>query len=63
LETACDIDPTVARAHWDLLRAYIAAGRKEDAEREKQAIEKLGNRDSQSPPGNAGDTPHGQSAP
>jgi tetratricopeptide (TPR) repeat protein len=63
LETARDIDPTVARAHWDLLRAYIAAGRKEDAEREKQAIEKLGNRDSQSPPGNAGDTPHGQSAP
>ena len=63
LETARDIDPTVARAHWDLLRAYIAAGRKEDAEREKKAIEKLGNRDSQSPPGNAGDTPHGQSAP
>ncbi len=63
LETARDIDPTVARAHWDLLRAYIAAGRKEDAEREKQAIEKLGNRDPQSPPGNAGDKPHDQSAP
>lgn len=63
LETARDIDPTVARAHWDLLRAYIAAGRKEDAEREKQAIEKLGNRDSQSPSGNAGDNPHDQAAP
>lgn len=62
LETARDIDPTLVRAHWDLLRAYIAAGRKDDADREKQAIEKLGNRNSLSPPGNAGDTPHGRPA-
>ena len=63
LETAREIDPTVVRAHWDLLRAYIAAGRKEDADREKQAIEKLGNRNSQSLPGNVGDNPHDRSAP
>jgi tetratricopeptide (TPR) repeat protein len=41
LEAARDIDPGVSRTHWDLLRAYAAAGRKEDAEREKQEIEKL----------------------
>ncbi len=63
LETARDIDPTVVRAHWDLLRAYTAAGRKEDADREKQAIEKLSDRNSQSRPRNAGDNPHDQSAP
>jgi tetratricopeptide (TPR) repeat protein len=63
LETARDIDPTVVRAHWDLLRVYIAAGRKEDADREKQAIEKLSNRNSQSRPSEAGDSPHDQSAP
>ncbi len=50
LETARDIDSTLARAHWDLLRAYIAAGRKEDADREKQAIEKLTDRNSESRP-------------
>lgn len=63
LETAREIDPTVVRAHWDLLRAYIAAGRKEDADREKQAIEKLSDRNSQSRPSEAGDSPHDQSAP
>jgi tetratricopeptide (TPR) repeat protein len=41
LETARDNDPLVARTHWDLLRAYNAAGRSEDAKREKEAIEKL----------------------
>lgn len=41
LETARDLDQTEIRIHWDLLRAYLAAGRKDDAEREKQAIEKL----------------------
>lgn len=63
VETARDIDPTVVRAHWDLLRAYIAAGRKDDADREKDAIEKLGNRNSPSRPRDAGDIPHDQSAP
>ena len=41
LETAREDDPSVSRIHWDLLRAYAAAGRKEDAEREKREIEKL----------------------
>jgi tetratricopeptide (TPR) repeat protein len=63
LETARDIDPKVVRAHWDLLRAYLAAGRKQDADKEKQAIEKLSNRNSQGGPKDAGDTPHNQSAP
>ena len=48
LETARDDDPSVNRIHWDLLRAYAAAGRKEDAEREKLEIEKLQNAKSSS---------------
>ncbi len=50
LETARAIDSTVIRTHWDLLRAYAAAGQKEDAEKEKQAIEKLSDRNSQTHP-------------
>ncbi len=53
LETAREEDPGVNRTHWDLLRAYAAAGRKEDAEREKREIEKL----------HHANTPNGQSAP
>lgn len=41
LETARGYDPSVSRVHWDLMRAYAAAGRKQDAEREKQEMEKL----------------------
>lgn len=41
LEIARTDDPTVSRVHWDLFRAYAAAGRKDDADREKQEIEKL----------------------
>lgn len=41
LETAREGGPGVSRIRWDLLRAYAAAGRKDDADREKQAIEKL----------------------
>jgi tetratricopeptide (TPR) repeat protein len=63
LETARDIDPTVVRAHWDLLRAYLAAGRKQDAGREKQTIEKLSKGNSQGGTKDAGDSPHGRSAP
>lgn len=63
LESARAIDPTAVRTHWDLLRAYIAAGRKEDADREKQAIEKLSDRNSQSRPRDPGDSPHDQSPP
>lgn len=50
LETAREQDPDVSRTHWDLLRAYAAAGRKDDAQREKQEIEKLQHADSSSPP-------------
>ncbi len=49
LETARDCDPSVSRIHWDLLRAYVAAGRKQDAEREKQEIEKLRHAESTRP--------------
>ncbi len=41
LEKARDAAPDRVRTHWDLLRAYTAAGRPEDAKREKEAIEKL----------------------
>src|SRR5262249_16435958 len=41
LETARDKQPLTSRIHWDLLRAYTAAGRTEDAKREKDEIEKL----------------------
>jgi tetratricopeptide (TPR) repeat protein len=41
LETARDKDPLTVRIHWDLLRAYTAAGHPEDAQREKDEIEKL----------------------
>lgn len=41
LEAARDDDPSIGRVHWDLLRAYAAAGRKEDAAREKSEIEKI----------------------
>jgi len=63
LETARDIDPTVVRAHWDLLRAYLAAGRREDADKEKQAIEKLSNRNPVGGSSDAVESPHGQSTP
>ncbi len=41
LETAREQAPQTVRIHWDLLRAYTAAGRSEDAKREKEEIEKL----------------------
>ena len=58
LETAREDDPSVSRTHWDLLRAYASAGRKEDAEREKLEIEKLHHAKSSSRLGEAGDTQH-----
>ena len=63
LETARDDDPSVSRTHWDLLRAYAAAGRKEDAAREKQEIEKLYHAKSSGRPTEAGATPHDNNAP
>jgi predicted Zn-dependent protease len=47
LEKARDQTPDRVRTHWDLLRAYTAAGRPEDAKREKEAIEKLNTQTSQ----------------
>jgi tetratricopeptide (TPR) repeat protein len=41
METARDSSPEMVRVRWDLVRAYIAKGRTEDANREKGAIEKL----------------------
>ncbi len=41
LEVAREQAPTRTKIHWDLLRAYQAAGRREDANREKLEIEKL----------------------
>jgi len=62
LEIARQDDPSVGRIHWDLLRAYAAAGRKEDAEREKQEIEKLQNAKSSSS-SEAVDRPRDQDTP
>lgn len=41
LETAQKLSPDSVRTHWDLLQAYSSAGRKEDAKREKEDIERL----------------------
>jgi predicted Zn-dependent protease len=41
LETAEKEAPQTVRTRWDLLRAYTTAGRKDDAQREKEEIEKL----------------------
>jgi tetratricopeptide (TPR) repeat protein len=62
LETARADDPSITRIHWDLLRAYAAAGRKQDAEREKQEIERLQAARSSSRSNEAGETPHDQNA-
>ena len=47
LEKARDQAPDRVRTHWDLMRAYTAAGRAEEAKREKEAIEKLNTQPSQ----------------
>jgi predicted Zn-dependent protease len=41
LEKAREVDPSVLRIHWDLLRAYTSTQRVEDAKHEKTEIEKL----------------------
>jgi tetratricopeptide (TPR) repeat protein len=63
LETARDIDSTVIRTHWDLLRAFIAAGRTQDADREKQAIEKLNDVRVPGNPPDAGNSANDPSSP
>ena len=47
LELARDAQPAVPRVHWDLLRAYTAAGRTEDARKEKQQIQEMTRADSE----------------
>jgi predicted Zn-dependent protease len=47
LEAARDSAPDMVQLHWDLLRAYTAAGRKEDAAKEKSEIERLSKDDAQ----------------
>jgi len=63
LETAREDDPLVSRIHWDLLRAYGTAGRKQDADRERQELEKLYRAKSPSRPSEVGDTPRDEAAP
>lgn len=63
LEIARADNPAVNRTHWDLLRSYAAAGRKEDADREKQEIEKLSQANSSSPPNATGDVSRDRVAP
>jgi tetratricopeptide (TPR) repeat protein len=41
LEVSRKLRPDIVRTHWDLLKAYTAAGRNEDARREKEEIERL----------------------
>ena len=60
LEIARDGEPDATRTRWDLLRAYLSAGRQEDANREKQEIGKLLRLDAQSHPSESGETQHDQ---
>jgi tetratricopeptide (TPR) repeat protein len=41
LEIARNASPDMVRVHWDLVRAYTAAGRTADVDREKSEIERL----------------------
>ena len=63
LETARDDDPTIVRAHWDLLRAYATAGRKHDAELEQQEMEQLYRSQSPGARSQLGDAPRNQESP
>jgi len=63
LEIARADDPNVSRVHWDLFRAYTSADRKEDANREKQEIERLLHTDSSKSPQNPGSASHNSAGP
>jgi tetratricopeptide (TPR) repeat protein len=63
LETARDDDPSIGRVHWDLLRAYTASGRKEDATREKNEIEKIYHGTSPNHSRSLGDSSHDSQMP
>jgi tetratricopeptide (TPR) repeat protein len=47
LETSQKLRPDTVRTHWDLLRAYTAAGKTEEAKQEKEEIERLRRPDAQ----------------
>lgn len=63
LESARDADRSIARVHWDLLRAYTAAGRKDDAGREKKEIEMLFHGDPSQQPPSIGESAHDSLSP
>lgn len=63
LETAREDDSSIARVHWDLVRAYGAAGRKDDVDREKRAIEKLLHGSSSNSTQSLGDSSHDSETP
>ena len=63
LEIARVDDPTASRTRWDLARAYAAAGRKEDADREKKEIEKMYHGNSSNGISDGGEIPHDHANP
>jgi tetratricopeptide (TPR) repeat protein len=58
LETAREADPELRRAHMDLFRTYAAAGRKDDAAREKEQIDRLFQSNTTTHLGDPDDVPH-----
>ena len=63
LETARDVDSSIGRVHWDLLRAYAASGRKDDANKEKNEIEKIYHSTSPNQSQPLGDSSHDSQSP
>ena len=63
LEIARGDDPSIGRVHWDLLRAYAASGRKDEASREKTEIEKIYHGTSPSHSQSLGDSSHDSQRP
>jgi tetratricopeptide (TPR) repeat protein len=63
LEAARAEDAAMTRIHWDLLRAYAAAGRKDDAQLEKQEMEKLYHAQSPGRRNELGDAPRNEDSP
>ena len=63
LEIARNDDPSIGRVHWDLLRAYAASGRKDDASKEKNEIEKIYHGTSPNHSQSLGDSSHDSQMP
>jgi len=63
LEIARGDDASIGRVHWDLLRAYAASGRKDEASREKTEIEKIYHGTSPSHSQSLGDSSHDSQRP